>query len=341
MLARLKKLASLAERPRPPVGTTPHDVVWRENKWRLLRYTPRPEGLAFRSPVLLVPSLINRHYVLDLLPHKSLVGWMVARGHDVYCVDWGTPGPEDRYVSFADVADRWVGRAVRRATRLSGARPHLLGYCMGGTLGVVYASLHPDAVQTLTALAAPVSFADDGPLATWTRTKGFDVDALVDATGLVPWQLLQGAFNMLRPTLPLTKAVALIDRAWDDRFLDGFLAIETWANDNVSLPGDFYRTWIGDLYRGDALMNDTFTVGGQPALLSAITTPTLAVAFEQDTIVPVESCCDALAGRVGSDDFQALRLPGSHIGGTTSSAASKALWPALAGFWESHDAADG
>ena len=108
-------LGSLLGRKAPAVGQTPADVVHAENKWRLLRYRPRASGLAFTTPLVLVPSLINRHYVLDLLPGKSFVEYFVARGHDVYCIDWGTPGDEDRYVTFDDVCDRYLGRALRKS----------------------------------------------------------------------------------------------------------------------------------------------------------------------------------------------------------------------------------
>ena len=96
-------LARLFGRPAPLVGQTPADVVHEENKWRLLRYVPRPDGIAFRTPVLLIPSLINRHYVLDLMPGKSFAQSLVAAGHDVYVIDWGTPEAEDRFVSFEDI----------------------------------------------------------------------------------------------------------------------------------------------------------------------------------------------------------------------------------------------
>ena len=108
---RLRNLLGLLTRPKPVVGATPADAVYSENKWRLLRYRPRPAsegGLAFRTPVLLVPSLINRHYVLDLQPGRSFAAWLVARGHDVFIVDWGTPTDEDRYLSFDDIADRYI-----------------------------------------------------------------------------------------------------------------------------------------------------------------------------------------------------------------------------------------
>ena len=111
----LPTLVTLPTRPKPPVGTTPADVVHSENKWRLLRYRPGPAGIRYQTPLLLVPSLINRHYVLDLLPGKSFAEAMVAAGHEVYIIDWGTPGPEDRYLSFDDITDHYLGRATRIA----------------------------------------------------------------------------------------------------------------------------------------------------------------------------------------------------------------------------------
>ncbi|HQY60706.1 MAG TPA: alpha/beta fold hydrolase [Polyangiaceae bacterium] len=335
--ARLKNLAEVAVRPRPPVGTTPADVVHRENKWSLLRYR-RDTLPCFATPVLLVPSLINRHYVLDLLPGKSLAEWLVARGHDVFVIDWGTPGDEDRFVTFDDVCDRAIGRALRK-TASFGARgkAHLLGYCLGGLLTVLHTAARPEHVASLLTLAAPVKFgADEGLLSAWTRTPTFDLDALVDATGNVPWPLMQAAFNMLRPTLGLSKAVQLVDRAWNDEFLDGFFALETWGNDNVSFPGECFREYIRAHYRGDELAQGTFHLSGIPTRLEDVRVPLLAVTFEHDTIVPKASALP-LVERAGSPDKTHLHLPGGHVGAVVSSAAKRRLWPKLSEFWARND----
>ncbi len=120
--------------PRARVGKTPCDAVHRENGWQLLHYRRRAEGLAYATPIVMVPSLINRHYVLDLLPGKSLVEWLVARGHDVFVIDWGTPEGEDRFRDFDDIADRYIGRSLRVATKIAGCeQAPILGYCPGGT----------------------------------------------------------------------------------------------------------------------------------------------------------------------------------------------------------------
>ncbi len=337
MMKGLANLAARLARGRPPVGTTPHDVVHAENKWRLLRYRARPEGLAFKTPVVLVPSLINRHYVLDLLPGKSFVQWMVARGHDVYIVDWGTPGDEDRLVTFDDICDRAIGRAVRVAARTSGVeRVHLLGYCLGGTLTAIHAAARPERIASLTTLAAPIRFRDGGLLSKWTTTPEFDVHALVDGLGNVPWQLMQSAFHLLRPTLGLAKAVGVIDRAWDDEFLDGFFALETWGNDNVSFPGEFYRRYIAELYRGDRLVAGTFALSGTPVHLESITCPTYVVTFENDDIVPWQSAKE-LYDRAGAPDKEWLHLKGGHVGAVVSRSAMKGLWPKLSDFWAARE----
>ncbi len=341
--APLRSLAALAQRilarrPWPEVGRTPSDVVFAENKWRLLRYRARAAGLAFRTPILIVPSLINRHYVLDLLPQKSLVEYLVAAGHDVHMIDWGTPGAEDRYLTFADVCDRYLARALRVTAR--GGRAHVLGYCMGGTLAAIHAAARSERIASLVALAAPIRFGDrthgDDLLAAWTRSGAFPPAEMVAAFGNVPWPLMQASFHLLRPTLTLAKLVHVLDRAWNDEFLDGFLALETWGNDNVSFPGACWREYVESLYRDDALAEGRFVLGGRPAKLSSIDCPVMAVTFEHDNIVPWRGAA-CLLEMVSSRDKEHLHLPGGHVGAVVSRAAAKGLWPRLSGFWAARD----
>ncbi len=338
-MKRLKNLAGLLTRPKPNVGATPADVVHRENKWRLLRYRARPEGPKFETPVLLVPSLINRHYVMDLLPGKSMAEDLVKMGHDVYCIDRGTPGDEDRFLTFDDVCDRYLGRAIRHVAKSSPrGKAHVLGYCLGGTLAVIHAAAHKEHVASLLLLAAPVAFGDTGLLSAWTRSPTFEVGKIVQAFGNVPWQLMQGAFHLLRPTLNLSKAVTLIDRAANDEFLDGFLAIETWGNDNVSFPGACYERYIEELYRGDALLRGTFSLSGRPVHLENVDCPVMCVVFEHVGIVPWESAA-VLLDRSKSQDKELLKLRGGHVGAVVSRAAQKNLWPKMSAFWAARDRA--
>jgi polyhydroxyalkanoate synthase len=341
------KLAAMIAKPKPPVGTTPSDVIHRENKWRLLRYRPAAGGPKFQTPVLLVPSLINRHYVMDLLPGKSLAEDLVKAGHDVYCLDWGTPGDEDRHLTFDDVCDRYLGRAIRKvASRSPRGKTHVLGYCLGGTLATIHAAVHQEHVASLLVLAAPVGFEGEvGLLETWTRLDGFKVGDIVDAFGNVPAQLMQSAFTMLRPTLGLSKAVHVVDKAmkddpinankWDE-FSEGFRALETWGNDNVSFPGACYVRYIEELYRKDSLIKGTFTLSGKPVLLEKITVPTMCIVFQHDNIVPLKNAA-VLVEKIGSTDKELLSLPGGHVGAVVSRGAQKTLWPRMSAFWAKRD----
>lgn len=335
MIRRLLNLGRRAARGRPDVGITPADVVHRENKWCLLRYRPDQSVEPLDAPpVLLVPSLINRHYVLDLMPGKSFAEYLVDQGHDVYIIDWGTPGPEDRYLTFDDFTYRYLGRAVRKVARASKTGTiHLLGYCLGGTMTTIYAALHPEHIASMVTLAAPVSFHDDGLLSTWSRSPGISVDALVDGTGNVPWPLMQVGFHLLRPTMNLSKAVYALDRAWDDEFLDGFFALETWSNDNVSFPGEAFRKYIRELYQENRLIKGTFSVAGQPVRLGNLHIPLMAVAFEHDNIVPAESVA-AIMDHADPELTTLKTLRGGHVGAVVSRRASTTLWPELSQWFQ-------
>ena len=179
VLASLLNLARRAGRGLPAVGQTPHDVIYSENKWRLLRFRPvRPPDERCRTPILLVPSLINRWYVLDLRPGASLVAALVDAGHDVFCLDWGVPEDEDRHRDWNDTLAR-LRRMVRRTMRAAGSdRVGMLGYCMGGTLAAIYTALHPGEIAALVNLAGPIDFSKGGMLRRMVDRAWFDADAI-------------------------------------------------------------------------------------------------------------------------------------------------------------------
>ena len=208
----------------------------------------------------------------------------------------------------------------------------MLGYCLGGTLAAIHTAVHPEHVASLVALAAPIDFEHAGIMATWTRTPTFDVGSIVDAFGNVPWPLMQASFHLLKPTASATKLTALLERAWDDEFLDGFLATERWGNDNVSFPGACYQRYIEELYRGNRLVAGTFAVCGRPAQLPAIRCPVLSIAFADDHIVPLP-CARPLIDLVGAADKHLLVERGGHVGAVVSRKAADRLWPVMANFW--------
>src|SRR5919202_6534809 len=125
-------------------GQTPKEVVWEKGKAKLYRYEPNAEK-RFQVPVLLVYALILRPYILDLVPGNSFVEYLVGEGFDVYMLDWGVPGSEDKHLSFENYVLDYMPEAVEQVLSNSQSEEiTLFGYCQGGTIIAMYASLFPD-----------------------------------------------------------------------------------------------------------------------------------------------------------------------------------------------------
>jgi polyhydroxyalkanoate synthase len=318
--------------PPPRLRPTPADVVLRDGTASLLRFcsatirtgATAPTGL----PVVLVPSLINQWYVLDLRPGASLAGALVDAGFDVWCLDWGAPEPEDRYRSWTDVLDR-LSRMLRRVRRETGAaRTGLLGYCMGGTLCAIHTALYPSEIAALVDLAGPIDFARGGALRRMVDRAWFDADAVADAGNVDPLQM-QAGFVALRPTVDAAKWMSMPELAGDPAGREAFLALDAWASDNIAFPGEAYRTYIAELYQDNRLVAGTHRIRGRVADLRAITCPTLAIVADRDAICPPAAAI-ALTEHVGTTDTAVLRVPGGHVGAVVGSRAAREMYPQLA-----------
>ena len=138
-------------------GQTPREVIWTRNKATLYRYVPSTQ-IRFPVPVLLVYALIDRPFILDLIPGNSFVEYLVEQGFDVYLLDWGIPGGEDQALSFGDYVFGYLAEAVRQVLRTSRAEAvTLFGACIGGLLAAMYAALFPGChLRNLILYATPI-----------------------------------------------------------------------------------------------------------------------------------------------------------------------------------------
>jgi polyhydroxyalkanoate synthase len=310
-------------RPAPRLAPTPRHTLYTEGTASLLHFSPAGKGV----PIVLIPSLINRWYVLDLRTGASLVEALTAAGRDTWLLDWGVPEPEDRHLSWADLLAR-LDRAIRRVMRETGApKVAVLGYCMGGTLAAIDAALHPARTAALIDLCGPIDFAAGGALRHMVDPRWFDAGAVADAGNVSPGQM-QAGFLALRPTVDLSKLVSMPDLAGDDRAQTAFWALDAWASDNIPFPGEAYRTYITELYQGNALVRGEHHVRGRRVDLKQITAPTLAIVADRDAICPADAAT-ALLAHVGSKDTHTLRVPGGHVGAVVGSRASREMYPAL------------
>jgi polyhydroxyalkanoate synthase len=304
------------------------DTIYRDGTARLLRFRrPHAAPPARGMPLLIVPSMINRWYIVDLRPGASLVAALLDAGVDVYCLDWGVPEAEDRDLSWTDVVRR-ATRAIRRTRRDAGSsKVAVLGYCMGGTVAAIATALQPEPVGAFVNLAGPIDFSQGGTLTTMTDPRWFDAEAMVAAGNLSKYQM-QSGFVALRPTTQVSKWVALADGLLDKARREAFLTLENWANDNVDFPGAAYRRYITDLYQRNELVRGEHHVAGERVDLGRIACPVLVITAERDHICPPAAAI-ALAEACGSTDTEVFTMPGGHVGCVVGSRATRDLYPAL------------
>jgi polyhydroxyalkanoate synthase len=313
------------------IGSTPAQVIHQEGSLSLLRYEPN-ESLSdavVSEPVLLIPSLINRHYILDLLPGKSLVEYLVSKGHPVYLIRWETPGDEERWLTAERLIGGRIHRAVSAVMRDAGSdQIHLMGQCIGGTLATAYAIRYPERIKRLALITAPVDFKNAGTIGAWAKAPALDLDALMDAYGNMPWSLMQAAFHLLRPGATIGKYIRASRRITDRAFLRSFAALEIWANDNVSFPGSCYRTLIQTFYRENGLTSGALRIDGQVIRLQDLCVPVMSLSSTSDHIVPVETTLQPKHLQAGSE-LCLIQSGGGHIGCLLGKKAQSELWPRI------------
>jgi polyhydroxyalkanoate synthase len=253
---------------------------------------------------------------------------LVDAGLDVFCLDWGVPNDEDRYLEWDDVLAR-LARMVRRVKRETGAEQiGLLGYCIGGTLTAIHTALEPDSIAALVNLAGPIDFSEGGFLAHMTNPRWFDPEAIASA-GNMSAEQMQAGFVALRPTSQIAKWVSFLDRLTDPERLEAFQALDEWASANIAFPAAAYVRYIRELYQDNALIRGDHAVNGRRVDLSQIRCPLLTVVTDRDAICPPKAA-QALGTCSSSQDQQLLVIPGGHVGAVVGGRAPKELYPKLA-----------
>jgi polyhydroxyalkanoate synthase len=314
------------------VAQTPKTVVWALNKARLYRYVPVvPVERRHKVPLLLVFAIMNRPHVLDLRPGHSFVEYMLRHGHDVYLLDWGAPGPEDRNLTFDDYTLEYLPRAIRKMKSVSGSDSfNMLGWCLGALISTMYAALRPgDGLKSLVLLTAPLDFTDKtaGGFIRWTSTPAFDPDKIVDAFGNVPGEMIDYGAKALKPVENFVRNyVNLWDNLDNPKVVEAWHAMNTWVRDIIPMAGGAYRQLITAFYKENRLMAGTLALRGERVDLSRLTAPVLNVIAEADHITP--PCqSEGVMDKIGSTDKEVFRVKGGHIGIMAGSGAEKTTWP--------------
>ncbi|MFM5885264.1 MAG: alpha/beta fold hydrolase [Novosphingobium sp.] len=312
---------------REDVGAMARDLLWRDGTAALYRYRPLLDEI-YRKPLLIVTPPSNKGYIFDLAQGQSFVEYMLSRGYDVFLLDWHTPRRSEAGLGLTHYVEHFVGESVARTAAAAGVEEiSLAGYCMGGVLTTMYAALHAgEAVSNLIAFATPIDFSHMRMFQVWADRRHFDVDDLVDRLGIIPPDLMLGAFDLMRPANRTAGQLNLWTNMWNDEFVRSYRMFDRWAAETLPVPGEYFREQIKHLMWDNRLVAGTMELGGRPVDLGRITVPILNIVAVHDHVVQ-HAATGPLMTLTGSDDREEIVSKGGHVSLVAGPAALRRLWP--------------
>lgn len=299
----------------------------------------------FLIPLILVPPLGVYAWIFDLMADRSLVRYFLARGFEVYLIDWGKPGPEESQLSLETYTLNWFPKAVAKIQEHSGqTEVSLLGYCMGGLLSMIYtAAKGSDVVRNLITIASPVDLHKmtngigkiskllSGPTGLIRRIKGPQLAKLDSSVFHVDGKILSLLFKASSPMGTITSYIDLIKNLADDDYVSRYMTMNEWFTNMPDYPGATVRELLMKLGIANRMHRGYFSLGGHEVSFDRIKSSLLAFAGESDVIATVASA-SAIMSVVGSLDKTFQVVPGGHAGVFTGSKAAHSTW-AIAADW--------
>ena len=310
---------------RDNINRTPSEVIDMKGRFNLLHYKSE-QSPEHKTPLLVVYSLINRHYIMDLLPDVSVIKNLQRQGFDLYATDWRTPTSCDKDLSLETYAEEYVGNAVEKIKEITGSdKVSLFGYCWGGLFALIYTATHQENVKNLILHATPVDIDKDKTIIeNWT--SHLDADNLADVFGNIPGWLLNLAFLIRNPIEAMLKYPRYFSEPRSRDEIRQFFAIETWLYDSTPIIGEVYREIIDQVYRKNFLIKNQMKVGSDIINLKNITIPLLDIVGTSDDLVP-PSASTSIINEIGSTDKKLIEFPTGHVGLCVSQEAHEKLWP--------------
>lgn len=303
-------------------------VVWSRGEARFL--SARETASIYETPVILIPSMVNKSDILDLLPDRSLLRWLAGQGFRSYLLDWGQPHADEGQNHI----DRVIAERLIPAVESLGKPVLLLGYCMGGLFSAALASLRPDLVKGVLLLAAPWNFHDQkGALkARLSLMKPMALPYMKQYQRL-PESWMQAVFATLDPEGSIKKFSSFANMPEGDPREAMFVAVEDWLNDGLDLPAGIASTCMDDWYENNFPYKGAWRVMDRNIVAQDIKVPTLVVAARDDRIVPLESALAFADQRVKGDR---LICNTGHVGLIAGRSVIAEIWHPMADWFAAH-----
>lgn len=312
------------------------ECVWQEGQVRVLRcHGMAQPGERLKTPLLILPSMVNRMTILDLLPEQSFVRFMAGQGRDIYVLDWGDPVKDAQQVTLEGIFAHRLAPALNHIIgENAGVGVHILGYCMGGTLAAGMAQLYRQQCRSVTLLAAPWDFhAGGGDLSRWVQFWSPVGLSLILQNGYLPGDWMQSVFASLDPFQTAEKFAAFAGMAEDDPRVPVFVTVEDWLNDPVHLPGALARNCIQEWFTHNLTAQEQWKIQGQSIRPQNIEIPVCVIASQADRLVPYRSCMAIMQ----APHAHHIKAQCGHIGFMASAGSKASLWPEISAFFDAQD----
>src|ERR671921_869881 len=325
-LKEIRKLLSNIENIR--TGSSEYEVIKETTLFRLLHYKPLKQQ-TFKYPLLIVYALINKSYILDLQNDKSWIRNLLEQGINVYLIDWKPPSKLDKYITVDDYVNLFIYDCVESIKSIENVdQISLQGYCMGGTMSLMYTSLYQKNIKNLITIA-PIVDAEHDKSVVKNMAHFMDIDKILSFHENFPYEYLYLVFSILKPFKQgVNKYFNLFNNLEDQNFVQNFLRIEKWIYDTPPIAGEAFRQWVKDIYQKNLFAKNKMIIGNSKINLLNIKVPLLNVVAEADHLVSPE-CSVSLNNLVSSSDKSLMRFPTGHVGLIASGFSQKAVLPKI------------
>lgn len=299
------------------IATTPGKIIYQNELMQLIQYLPTTDTV-YAQPILFIPPWINKYYILDLTPEKSMVKWLVAQGFTVFMISWVNPDEKlahkdwEHYLLEGPMAALDI---ITKVTKCSAV--HLAGYCIGGTLlasTLAYMQSNNDArAASGSYFATLLDFLLPGPLGAFASEILLPtIKHGLENTGYLDGKLLDLVFNMLRP-------VELIWPAFVNNYLlkqkPKAFDILFWNADPTHMPKQVANFYLQNMYLNNVLtIPNSIRINNTPINLNKISAPVFFAAAENDHIAPWRSTYAGIKLHNGSQATFVLAGAGHVVG---------------------------
>lgn len=290
-------------------GCSEKSLVLKNGSHSLYYYRGKKEK---NEPLLFIYSLINKPYIFDLRPGRSLIEYLCEQGFDVYLIDWEEPAPDDSFFTLEELVTGTVDRFVRWITRKHEIKSlNILAYCMGATFATMYAAYKPELVNKMVLLTPPLGNEEKGLLQKIAgKINWFNK---LEKPGIISGRLLKLFFNSIRPSIALKKERDFWLNYDKENYLENFLPVEKWSNDSPDIPAKVFFEFLDICFSRDQMKTGKIEIGNTKLDFNGVTCPVFSVSAEHDWIIPASSL-ETVKQVLPNAIHKTSLIPGGHIG---------------------------